>query len=336
MAERDYYQILGVARSANREEIRKAYRKLARTYHPDVKPGDKNAEEMFKEISLAYEVLGDADKRKLYDEFGSDGLATGFDADRARAYRNGQSASAGGFEFHPDDLDGLFSFDGFENLFGGGRFAGQRARRGKDIESDMEIDFLDAVRGFQANLSIQRPISCSVCGGIGAKTEGATTPCAACRGNGRVVRTESVRVNIPSGAETGKRIRVPGKGADGRRGGPPGDLYIMPRVRSHPLFIRSGRDLTMDLPISIGEAVRGALIKVPTPMGAVEVKVPAGAQSGQLLRIKGKGVQAHGNSEAGDLYLRLLVRVPKGVTEDEIIEKLERAYSENIRQDMTL
>jgi molecular chaperone DnaJ len=200
----------------------------------------------------------------------------------------------------------------------------------------MEIDFLDAVRGFQANLSIQRPISCSVCGGIGAKTEGATTPCAACRGNGRVVRTESVRVNIPSGAETGKRIRVPGKGADGRRGGPPGDLYIMPRVRSHPLFIRSGRDLTMDLPISIGEAVRGALIKVPTPMGAVEVKVPAGAQSGQLLRIKGKGVQAHGNSEAGDLYLRLLVRVPKGVTEDEVIEKLERAYSENIRQDMTL
>jgi molecular chaperone DnaJ len=336
MAKRDYYQILGVARSANREEVRKAYRKLARTYHPDVKPGDKNAEEMFKEISLAYEVLGDADKRKLYDEFGSDGLAAGFDADRARAYRNGQSASAGGFEFHPDDLDGLFSFDGFESLFGGGRFAGQRARRGENIESEMEIDFLDAVRGFQANWSIQRPISCSVCGGIGVTTEGPTTPCAACRGNGRVVRTESVRVNIPSGAETGKRIRVPGKGADGRRGGPPGDLYIMPRVRPHPLFARSGRDLTMDLPISIGEAVRGALIKVPTPMGAVEVKVPAGAQSGQLLRIKGKGVQAHGNSESGDLYLRLLVRVPKGVTENEVIEKLERAYSENIRQDMTL
>jgi molecular chaperone DnaJ len=336
MAERDYYQILGVARSASREEIRKAYRKLARTYHPDVKPGDKNAEETFKEISLAYEVLGDADKRKLYDEFGSDGLAAGFDADRARAYRNGQSASAGGFEFHPGDLDGLFSFDGFENLFGGGRFSGQRARRREDLESEMEIDFLDAVRGFQANLSIQRPVSCGACAGTGAKIDDAANPCAVCRGTGRVVRTESVRVNIPSGAETGKRIRVPGKGADGRRGGPPGDLYIMPRVRSHTLFIRSGRDLTMDLPISIGEAVRGALIKVPTPMGAVEVKVPAGAQSGQLLRIKGKGVQAHGNSEAGDLYLRLLVRVPKGVTEDEVIEKLERAYSENIRQDMTL
>lgn len=336
MAERDYYQILRVARNASREEIRKSYRKLARIYHPDVKPGDKNAEEMFKEISLAYEVLGDADKRKLYDEFGSDGLAAGFDADRARTHSNGQWASAGGFEFHPDDLDGLFTFDGFEHLFGGGRLAGQTARRGEDIESEMEIDFLDAVRGFQATLSIQRPISCGVCGGVGAKTDGATTPCAACRGSGRVIRTESVRVNIPAGAETGKRIRVPGKGADGRRGRPPGDLYIRPHVAAHPLFSRSGRDLTMDLPISIGEAMRGASIKVPTPMGAVEIKVSAGAQSGQLLRVKGKGVQARGNSQAGDLYLRLLVRVPKGVTENEIIEKLEMAYGENIRQAMTL
>jgi DnaJ-class molecular chaperone len=145
-----------------------------------------------------------------------------------------------------------------------------------------------------------------------------------------------VHLNIPVVAETGKWIRVPEKGADGWRSGPPGDLYVIPRVRPHPLFSRAGRDLTMDLPISIGEAMRGASVRVPTPMGAVEVKIPAGAQSGQLLRVKGKGVQACENSQDGDLYLRLLVRVPRGVTENEIIEKLEKAYGENIRQDIAL
>ena len=337
MAERDYYRILGVARSATREEIRKAYRRLARAYHPDVKPDDKNAEEKFKEISLAYGVLTAADKRAVSDGFGANGAAVGFDPLRTRSYRHGQSASAAGFEFHGGVFDDLFSFNGFENLFAnGGRFAGQRAQRGEDIESEMEIDFLDAVRGFQANVSVQRPVSCKNCGGAGRNAEGGTNPCAVCRGNGRVVRTESVHVNIPAGAETAKRIRVPEKGADGWRGGPPGDLYVIPRVRPHPLFSRAGRDLTMDLPISIGEAMRGASVRVPTPMGAVEVKIPAGAQSGQLLRVKGKGVQACKNSQDGDLYLRLLVRVPKGVTEIEIIEKLEMAYDENIRQDIAL
>jgi len=333
MADRDYYQILGVGRAASREEIRKAYRRLARSYHPDLKPGDKSAEEKFKVISLAYEVLGDPDKRKLYDEFGDVGLTPGFNSEQARASRSGYARSSGGFEFHAGDFSDLFNLADFQNLFaGGGRFAEQGVRRGEDIESEMEVDFLDAVRGFQANLSIQRPISCRTCGGA----KSGANSCSECRGSGRVMVTENVRVNIPAGAESSKRIRVTGKGGEGQRGAPPGDLYIKPRVRSHPLFSRTGRDLTMDLPISIGEAVRGASIKVPTPMGAVEVKVPACAQSGQLLRVKGKGVQGRDGNHTGDLYLRLLVRVPKSVVENEIIEQLEKSYGENIRQDLTL
>jgi len=150
------------------------------------------------------------------------------------------------------------------------------------------------------------------------------------------VRADSVRVNIPPGVETGKRIRVPGKGASGVRGGPAGDLYIIPRVRPHPLFTRSGNDLTMELPITVGEAVRGASVKVPTPMGVVQVKIPPAAQSGQLLRVKGKGVQGRGQNSGGDLYLRLMVRVPQDGVQREAIEKLEEAYGEDIRKDLIL
>jgi DnaJ-class molecular chaperone len=150
------------------------------------------------------------------------------------------------------------------------------------------------------------------------------------------VRAENVRVNIPPGAETGKPIRVPGKGASGIRGGPPGDLFLIPRVRPHPLFSRAKNDLTMELPITIGEAVRGASIKVPTPTGTVQVKIPPGAQSGQLLRVKGKGVQGRGRSPAGDLYLRLMVRVPEKAVSNETLDQLEGAYSENIRKGLAL
>jgi molecular chaperone DnaJ len=236
----------------------------------------------------------------------------------------------------------------------------------------MEINFLDAVRGFQTSFAVQRPAPCHVCNGSGSKSgaeskqcpecrgtgwkelrrgdaslrqtcprcrgAGKSTgdPCASCHGSGRVVRADTVRVNIPPGVETGKRIRVPGKGASGIRGGPPGDLYIIPQVRPHPLFTRSGNDLTMELPITIGEAVRGAFIKVPTPAGSVQVKIPAAAQSGQLLRVKGKGVQGRGKGSAGDLYLRLMVRVPRDGIQKETIDKLEQAYDEDVRRDVTL
>ncbi len=373
MAKRDYYQILGVGRGASHEDIRKAYRKLARKYHPDINPGNKEAEEKFKEISLAHDVLSDPDKRKLYDEFGEAGLAAGFDAEKARGYQQWQQQSAragGAYEFNMDDLGDLFG-----NL-GNFSTAGGRARpgpvRGQDIEASMDIDFLDAVRGFQTSVTLQRPIPCDTCRGSGSKPRRAPAtcpdchgtgsksvgrgplqfrracprcmgsgqlpgePCVVCRGTGRVVRTETIRVNIPPGAEPGKRIRLRGKGEAGVRGGPAGDLYITPRLRPHPFLTRSGKDISMELPITVGEAVRGAVVEVPTPVGTIKVKIPAPAQSGQQLRVKGKGVPAHGQSPAGDLYLRLMVHVPKEKIAHDVIEKIDQAYGEDVRKDVRL
>lgn len=374
MADRDLYSILGVERGASQDAIRKAYRKLARKHHPDINPGNKEAENKFKEISAAHEVLSDSRKRKLYDEFGEAGLAPGFDPDKARSYRQWQqqSASTGGSpEFDLGDLGDLFG--DFGGLFGrAGRARQSGPMRGQDIEASLDIDFLDAVRGFQTTLTLRRPVSCetcngsgtapgssavicSECGGTGSKSRaqgrlqfrqtcpkcGGTgrlpgTPCSSCGGSGRVMRSDNIKVNIPPGAETDKRIRVPGKGEAGIRGGPAGDLYLVPRVGAHPLVTRSGRDLTMELPLTVGEALRGATVKVPTPMGAVQIKIPPGAQSGQLLRIKGKGVQAHGRTPAGDLYLRLMVRVPKDGVSQEIAERIDRAYTEDVRKDLRL
>lgn len=375
MAERNYYQILGVERSASHDEIRKAYRKLARKHHPDINPGNKEAENKFKEISTAYDVLGDEKKRKLYDEFGEAGLAAGFDADKARSYQQWQQQSAagagGGYEFDMDDLSEIFG--GLGGLGRRGRSNGQGPMRGEDIESSMDIDFLDAVRGFQTSITLQRPITCDTCSGSGTRPgskpiqcpecggSGSKSvaqgplqfrqtcprcmgsgklpgdPCAVCRGSGRVLRADTIRVNIPPGVEPSKRIRLRGKGEAGVRGGPPGDLYIIPRIRPHPLLTRSGKDLSMDLPITIGEAVRGASVEVPTPMGKLNVKIPAGAQSGQQLRLKGKGVSAHGQSPAGDLYLRLMIRVPQdNKISADVIDRLDQAYAEDVRKDVRL
>jgi molecular chaperone DnaJ len=373
MAERNFYDILRVNRNASNEEIRKAYRKLARQYHPDINPGNKEAENKFKEISVAYEALSDAKKRKLYDEFGEAGLASGFDAEKARSYQQWQqqSAHAGGAqEFNMDDLGDLFGDLG--GRFGGGRRTRTTPIRGGDIEAEMDINFLDAVRGFQTSLTLQRPIACETCHGSGTKPGSAPTtcpecrgtgrravvqgplqfaqtcptcmgsgqlpgdPCATCGGTGRIMRPETIRVNIPPGAEPGKRIRLRGKGEAGIRGGPAGDLYIMPRIRPHPILTRSGRDLSMKLPITVGEAIRGATVEVPTPGGNVNVKVPAGAQSGQRLRVRGKGVPAHGQSSAGDLYLELMVRVPKERVAHDIVEEIDQAYSEDVRKDLRL
>src|SRR5262245_7831026 len=376
MASRDFYKTLGVQRSATLDEIRKAYRKLARKYHPDINPGDKAAEEKFKEISSAYEVIGDAEKRRRYDEFGEAGLEPGFDPEKARAYQKWQEESSrtgGSSRFAPEDLEDLFNRGGFEDIFsrqGTARY--NISWRGEDIETQMDVDFLAAVKGFQTAFTIQRPMPCERCDGKG--TKGSATPtvcpecggrgqksirqgtinliqtcprclgtgsiagpnCDACGGTGRVVGRDTVRVNIPPGVETGKKIRVPGKGASGVRGGPAGDLYIVPNVRPHKLFTRSGKDLTLELPITLVEALRGAMIEVPTPSGQVRVKIPTGAQSGQLLRVKGKGVAAHRGGAAGELYVRLRMRAPKADVEAETLEKIERAYGENVRKDIAL
>jgi molecular chaperone DnaJ len=373
MAETNYYQILGVERGASHEDIRKAYRKLARKYHPDINPGNKDAENKFKDLSVAYDVLSDEKKRKLYDEFGEAGLAAGFDAEKARSYQQWQQQSAqagGGYEFNMDDLGDLFG--GFGGMSGRGARTPRGPMRGEDIESSMEIDFLDAVRGFQTSISLQRQVACDTCHGSGTKTGTTPTtcpeckgsgskavvqgplqfrqtcprcmgsgklpgdPCSTCGGNGRVLRPETIRVNIPPGAEPGKRIRLRGKGEAGVRGGPAGDLYITPRIRPHPILTRTGRDLFMELPITVGEAVRSANVEVPTPGGTIKVKIPAGAQSGQQLRVKGKGVAAHGPTPAGDLYLRLMVRVPKEKIADEVIERIDQAYGGDVRKDVRL
>jgi molecular chaperone DnaJ len=337
MAERDYYQILGVSRSASQDDIRKAYRKLARKYHPDINPGNKEAENKFKDISVAYDVLSDPQKRKLYDEFGEAGLAAGFDAEKARSYRQWQTQSArtGGarYEFEMDDLGDLFG--GLGNIFGAARRTRTGPSRGQDVEATMDIDFLDAVRGFQTSLTLRRPVTCDTCHGAGTRP-GSSAPCPVCGGSGRMQRLETIRVNIPPGAEAGKRIRLRGRGEAGIRGGSPGDLYIMPQIRSHPLLTRSGRDLTMELPITVGEAVLGATVEVPTPSGPVKVKVPAGAQSGQRLRVKGKGVAAHGTTPAGDLYLRIMIRIPRDRIAQDAVEKFERSYTEDVRKHMRL
>jgi molecular chaperone DnaJ len=236
----------------------------------------------------------------------------------------------------------------------------------------MDIDFLDAVRGFQTSITLERPVTCDVCNGTGTKPGSKPRPCpgcggsgtqsvaqgpmqfrqtcprclgtgqlpgdscGTCRGAGRVMRPDTIRVNVPPGAEPGKRIRLRGKGEAGVRGGPAGDLYITPRIRPHPILTRSGRDLTMELPVTVGEAMRGANVEVPTPSGAINVKIPPGAQSGQLLRIRGKGVAAHGQTPAGDLYLRLMVRLPNGRIAQDVIEKIDQAYVEDVRSNIRL
>ncbi len=373
MADRDYYTILGINRGASQDDIRKAYRKLARKYHPDINPGNKEAEAMFKDVSVAYDVLGDEKKRKLFDEFGEAGLAAGFDAEKARSYQQWQERAeraGGAFEFNMENLGDLFG--GLGGMFRQGPGAQSGPARGQDIESSMEIDFLDAVRGFQTSITLQRPVPCDTCHGIGVKA-GTTQPtcpecrgsgeksiaqgplqfrqtcpqcmgrgrlpgdpCASCKGSGRVLRRDTIRVNIPPGAEPGKKIRLRGKGEAGERGGPAGDLYITPRIRPHPMLTRSGKDLMMELPITIGEALRGAEVEVPTPVGTIKVKVPAGAQSGRQLRIKGKGVAAYGQTAAGDLYLRLMIHAPREKVADDVVKKIDEAYGDDVRKGLRL
>ncbi len=274
MAERDLYQILGVSRSSGEEEIRKAFRKLARANHPDVNPGDAAAEERFKEISFAYEILSDADKRARYDEFGHEGLAEGFDPEQGRAYRQWAHGARG------DPFGGSFSShvdlgDLFGDLFGS---SPRGPRRGRDLESSLEIDFETAVCGGEVSIN------------VGGST---------------------LRVRIPAGADDGARVRLAGKGQPGNDGAPSGDLYLILRVRRHRFYRREGAHVHLDLPVTLPEAVLGAEIEVPTPHGPVTMKVPEGAQNGQVLRLRGKGAGRRRASGFGDLYVHLDVRLPE-------------------------
>jgi DnaJ-class molecular chaperone len=356
--QKDLYSVLGVAKSASLDEIKKAYRKLARKHHPDLNAGNKQAEERFKEISVAHDVLTDPERRKLYDEFGFDGLASGSDPVRAREYKR-WAESGQGFSFRPEGSQGggfeSFGFDFgtrggrrrrqadeersfadiLQEMFGGGTSEEAAGPRGGDLEHPIEVDFLDAIRGTQASVSVRRPVPCPQCNGSGRQ---GLRACTRCTGTGTIEQREKLTVKIPPGVNDGARVRVKGKGGVGRDG-KPGDLYFRVRVRPHPLMTRQGRDLTIEVPITVGEAMRGATISVPTPDGRVQMKVPKGSQSGQRLRLRGRGVPDPKGGPAGDLYVRLMVQVPKDGAADRLkdaVEALEKAYGEDPRANLTL
>ncbi|MEM6290832.1 MAG: DnaJ C-terminal domain-containing protein [Myxococcota bacterium] len=301
---KDLYETLGVGRTASESEIKKAYRGLTRKFHPDKNPGNKAAEERFKAVSNAYDVLSDADRRSLYDEFGDMSLTQGFDAKRARAYKAQQNAGfgggMGGGGFTVDDS--LFenvgdakstSFDDLlGRLFGGGRVRSQppRPRRGADIQGDIAVGFNDALRGTTVPLRIE------------AQEGGIST----------------IDVKVPAGMPNGGKLRVRGKGGAGN---PPGDIILTVKVGTHKLLERDGSNLRLRLPVTALEAYRGGPVDVPTPWGAVTVKLPPGSQSGQTMRLRGRGVRPAGNKPAGDLLVTLDVRLPeKG--DDRLLELL--------------
>lgn len=339
----DLYAVLGVARTSTNDEIRKAYRKLARKCHPDVNPGDKSAEERFKQISRAHDALSDEKRRALYDEFGIEALQSGFDADRARQLRDWQRATRGGAgtgagarprRGRASSSAGERGFGGFEDLFGGMFSRGAVSERGADVEVAVPVDFLEAVRGASRSISVRRPQPCGSCQGVGETVRGA---CGKCGGAGSTEESVRLNVKIPPGVETGSRVRVAGKGGAGIDGGPSGDLFILVEVKPHPLLQREGNDLTLEVPVTIPEAVRGATVTVPTPEGDVALRIPAGTQSGRRLRLRGKGVPALHGGERGDLYVRIMVQVPED--DDRVraaLGSLEAAYKSDVRKDLRL
>jgi curved DNA-binding protein len=320
---KDYYETLGVPRTASADEIRTAFRKLARKYHPDVSK-DKNkkqAEEKFKEINEAYEVLGDPAKRKKYDELGAGWKESGFrpppggQAYRTYTWRSGDEAGRGGFEF-----GGTGFSDFFEQFFGGmggfgrrGDFAEQEIGQGRDVEAVLMVTLEEAMRGGVRSITLRRNSRCPECNGAGVKGRKA---CAHCGGTGQVSTTHTYKVKIPAGVRDGQRLRVAGQGEPGQAGGPPGDLYLRVRMASHPDFRVEGGDLYYDLDLAPWEAVLGTQVSVPTPQGPLNIRIPPATQNGQRLRVRERGLPGPQN-QSGDLYVVARVQVPKQVSERE-------------------
>jgi molecular chaperone DnaJ len=369
--EKDYYAVLGVPKTATEKEISRAFKKLAKEHHPDANPGNTAAEERFKEISAAYDVLGDTTKRTEYDEV-RQMVASGVGPDGAGGFGPGGFGGGGGQSFR-FETDGGGLGDIFGNLFGGGNRRRSRAatgpQRGRDLETELHLQFDDAIRGVTSTVRFRADATCSTCAGSGAapgtmpetcpQCHGAGTvadnqgpfsfsqvcptcggrgqvipsPCPTCTGSGVEVRAREVKVRIPAGVADGQRIRVKGRGGAGANGGPPGDLYVIVHVRDHALFGRNGGDLTLRLPVTFPEAALGADIKVPTLDAQVTVRIPPGTPSGKVLRVRGKGVAADGNGKAGDLLVTVDVQVPINVTgaQREAVEALGAVLDEDPR-----
>ena len=367
--EKNYYEVLGVDEKADAKDITRAYRKLARELHPDANPGDAAAEERFKEVSSAYDVVGDADKRKEYDEVRAMGPMGGFAGGAPGGFGG---AAPGGFTFDMGGAGGIGDVLG--NLFGGGGRGPGRSRatgpqRGADLEAELHLDFTDAVAGLSTSLHLVSDAVCHTCSGSGA--EPGTTPvrcpvcagrgsvednqgmfamsrpcpncsgrgiliehpCSTCRGNGVERRPREIKVRIPAGVSDGQRIRLKGRGDPGRQGGQPGDLYVTCRVEPHPVFSMDGRNLRVTVPITFAEAALGADIAVPTiDGGSVKVRIPAGTRPGRTFRVKGRGVATAKNT--GDLMVGVEVAVPAKLSDEErsAIEALAAAATESPRQ----
>jgi molecular chaperone DnaJ len=368
-ASKDYYEVLGVPRTASDKEVRAAYRKLARKFHPDLNPGDKAAEERFKQISEAYEVLNDPEKRRKYDSFGADWemAGAGGGAPGGFTFRQGGGTGGGGepggvaFDFDLDDLLG-----GIGGFFGGKR---TEQARGQDLHYEIEITLEEAFSGGERRLTLTAPETCPTCQGSGAepgarfetctvcrgsgrrRAAGGLTigggvcercggtgqvpsqPCHTCRGRGVVERPRTVTVTIPKGVDNGTRLRLAGQGYPGDRGGTAGDLYLTIKIRPHAVFERKGDALYVDLPVTFAEAALGAEVEVPTVTGKVSMKLPPGVQSGQQLRLRGQGMHRRAGSQ-GDLFARIKITVPKNLTDEErtLVEQLQQLRSENPRE----
>jgi molecular chaperone DnaJ len=363
--DKDYYKVLGVAKNASAAEIKKAYRKLAQQHHPDANPGDTQAEDRFKEVSAAYDVLGDEDKRKQYDQV-RDMAASGFGSVGSPGGGGGFGAGfPGGVRF--EDLGDLG--DLFGGLFGGGRRGGGAGpARGADLETTVTVAFDDAMTGTTMPVRISGPAPCETCHGSGAAPGTSPTtcprcggsgavavnqglfqmsqPCPVCHGSGRVVqtpcptcggtgsrrRTRSFQVKVPAGVKDGARIRLAGRGEPGAAGAQAGDLYVRVRVQPHAFFGRSGHDLTLELPVTYAEAALGADVRVPTLNGPVTMKVPPGTPNGKTFRLKGKGAPKRGGH--GDLLVTTRIEVPRRLSkpERELLKQLQQTEKESPRR----